>query len=139
MALSTMTPSLMDSAYKWLIITWFGSGNKVGSHCWKKGKIITNTKMFTQKNLTESGVSLLRITCSKWGGRTGGPDTFSHGLAAGIVCEYSFCDVLPPTSLSLASAWNTSKSDLRTETKLFLVPMSLSIFFCRFFLSLWNN
>ena len=27
----TMTPSLMDIAYRWLIITWLGSGNRVGS------------------------------------------------------------------------------------------------------------
>ena len=26
-----MTPSLMDKAYRWLIMTWFGSGRRVGS------------------------------------------------------------------------------------------------------------
>lgn len=72
---------------------------------------------------------MFKITCSKCGGNTGGPDTFSHGLMAGITWEYSFWAVLLPASLSLASAWNTSKSDLRTETKLFLVPMSLSMLF----------
>ena len=39
----------------WLIITWFGVGNKVGSQT--------------------SGVSLFNMTCNKWGGNTGG-----HGL-----------------------------------------------------------
>ena len=29
--LSTMTPSLMERAYRWLIITWLGSGSRVGS------------------------------------------------------------------------------------------------------------
>lgn len=80
--------------------------------------------------LTDKGVSLLRMTCSKCGGNTGGPVTFSHGFAVGMVCEYSFCALLMASSLSLASAWNTSKSDLRTETRLFLVPMLLSMFFC---------
>jgi len=32
---STMTPSLMERAYRWFSITWLGSGNNVGSH-WKK-------------------------------------------------------------------------------------------------------
>ena len=41
----TMTPSLMDMAYRWLIITWFGSGSNVGSH--------------------DRGVSLFRITCNR--------------------------------------------------------------------------
>jgi len=27
-----MTPSLIERAYKWLSITWFGSGRSVGSH-----------------------------------------------------------------------------------------------------------
>lgn len=31
-ALSTITPSLMDSAYRWFSITWLGSGSNVGSH-----------------------------------------------------------------------------------------------------------
>lgn len=31
-ALNTMTPSLIERAYKWLSITWFGSGRSVGSH-----------------------------------------------------------------------------------------------------------
>lgn len=31
-ALRTMTPSLIDRAYKWLSITWLGSGSRVGSH-----------------------------------------------------------------------------------------------------------
>ena len=29
--LKTMTPSLMDNAYKWFNITWLGSGRRVGS------------------------------------------------------------------------------------------------------------
>jgi hypothetical protein len=70
----TMTPSLIERAYKWLSITWLGSGRTFGSH-W-------------------TGVSLLRITCkeppilhvqitqrimtwSKWGGRIGGFVAFS--------------------------------------------------------------
>lgn len=28
--------TLIERAYKWFNITWFGSGNKVGSHCEKK-------------------------------------------------------------------------------------------------------
>ena len=40
----TITPSLMDMAYRWFIITWFGSGSNVGSH--------------------DRGVSLFRITCN---------------------------------------------------------------------------
>ena len=47
-----MTLSLKERAYIWFIITWLGVGNKVGSQ----------TK----------GVSLFNITCSKWGGKTGG-------------------------------------------------------------------
>lgn len=43
--LITITPSLMLRAYRWLIITWLGSGSSVGSQ--------------------ERGVSLFRITCSK--------------------------------------------------------------------------
>lgn len=31
-ALNTITPSLIERAYKWLSITWFGSGKSVGSH-----------------------------------------------------------------------------------------------------------
>lgn len=82
---------------------------------------------------TDNGVSLLSMTWSRWGGRTGGPVTFSHGLVAvGITCEYSFCALLMASSLSLASASNTSKSDLRTDTRLFLVPISLSMFFYMF-------
>lgn len=37
-ALSTMTPSFIDNAYKWFNMTWFGSGNNVGSHCKIHGK-----------------------------------------------------------------------------------------------------
>lgn len=31
-ALNTITPSLIERAYRWLSITWFGSGKSVGSH-----------------------------------------------------------------------------------------------------------
>uniref|UniRef100_A0A182SXU5 Uncharacterized protein n=1 Tax=Anopheles maculatus TaxID=74869 RepID=A0A182SXU5_9DIPT len=37
-ALSTMTPSLIERAYRWFNMTWFGSGRSVGSHCGKIGK-----------------------------------------------------------------------------------------------------
>jgi hypothetical protein len=40
--LMTMTLSLMESAYMWLTITWFGAGRRVGSQA--------------------SGVSLFRMT-----------------------------------------------------------------------------
>ncbi len=49
----TMTLSLMESAYMWLSRTWLGMGRSVGSQL--------------------RGVSLLRITCSRCGGRMGGP------------------------------------------------------------------
>lgn len=32
-ALNTITPSLIERAYRWLSITWIGSGRRVGSHC----------------------------------------------------------------------------------------------------------
>lgn len=38
---------------------------------------------------TDNGVSLFKITWSKWGGNIGGPDGFSHGLTWGISWEYS--------------------------------------------------
>lgn len=57
--------------------------------------------------LTESGVSLLRITCRRWGGKIGGPVVFSQGLLAGISCPKSFWDSSLEFSLSLAKAWNT--------------------------------
>ena len=47
-----MTLSLKERAYIWLIMTWFGVGNNVGSQ--------TN------------GVSLFNITCKRCGGNTGG-------------------------------------------------------------------
>ena len=43
---------MKERAYIWLIITWFGVGNNVGSH--------TN------------GGSLFSITCKRCGGNTGG-------------------------------------------------------------------
>lgn len=76
---------------------------------------------------TESGVSLFKMTWSKCGGRTGGPAP--HGLSTGISWLYSFWALFTLSSLSLAKAWNTSKSDCRTDTKLFLEPTSLSTFF----------
>lgn len=77
--------------------------------------------------LTESGVSLFKMTCSKCGGKTGGPAP--HGLSMGISWLYSFCALFTLSSLSLARAWNTSKSDWRTETKLFFEPTLLSTCF----------
>ena len=55
----------------WFIITWFGVGNNVGSQ--------TN------------GVSLLSMTCSKCGGKTGGhclclPLEDTGGFGGGISC-----------------------------------------------------
>lgn len=76
---------------------------------------------------TESGVSLFKMTCSKCGGSTGGPAP--HGLSIGISWLYSFCALFALSSLSFAKAWNTSKSDCLTETKLFLLPTSLSTCF----------
>lgn len=63
-ALNTITPSLIERAYKWLSITWFGSGKSVGSH--------------------ETGVSLFSITCKRCGGKIGGPEIFCQGTDEGI-------------------------------------------------------
>ena len=52
-----MTPSLMDNAYKWFSITWFGSGNRVGSTdsgvSYEKRKIIDDIIMRTFVILTQ--------------------------------------------------------------------------------------
>lgn len=54
--------------------------------------------------LTDNGVSLFNITCNKWGGNIGGPDTFSHGLVCGTSWEYSLSALFTAFSLSLAKA-----------------------------------
>lgn len=82
--------------------------------------------------LTDNGVSLFNITCNKWGGNIGGPDTFSHGLVCGTSWEYSLSALFTAFSLSLAKAWNTSKSDWRTDTKFVVSPASFSTLF-------WNK
>ena len=51
--LKAITKSLMDKAYIWFTITWWGVGNRVGSQF--------------------RGVSLFKITWTNWGGKIGGP------------------------------------------------------------------
>jgi hypothetical protein len=50
--------------------------------------------------LTDRGVSLFNMTCKRCGGRMGGPETFSHGLFAGISWEYS-----PAKHSNMRYAW----------------------------------
>ncbi|KAH1019946.1 hypothetical protein HUJ04_009691 [Dendroctonus ponderosae] len=48
------------------------------SHC--AMDFLRNSNLFKLLALTDNGVSLFKITCSKWGGRIGGPLFFSQGL-----------------------------------------------------------
>lgn len=71
----------------------------------KINKLIQMTKCMDYiYTLTDNGVSLFNITCNKWGGNIGGPDTFSHGLVCGTSWEYSLSALFTAFSLSLAKA-----------------------------------
>ena len=71
--LKTMTPSLMDSAYKWFNITWLGSGRRVGSQdigvSWR-----LKIHYFFFNLLGHPVLTLFKMTCKRCGGKIGGPD-----------------------------------------------------------------